>query len=117
MAFSSTLIALVKRVPIEKKGVKDAPTADQVRSIDVFSLLVRAVASVITQGLKSWISNVLLPRQHATTGGALVAASRLNLQAELILAGASRSSLSRLCSAFQHYRPHPCCICSKEHGS
>ena len=88
--FSSTLISFVKRVPIEKKGVVSAPSPDQIRPIDVFSLLVRGVASVVTRGIRSLLTSVLLPSQHAVTGGAIVAASSLNLQAELVLAGSYR---------------------------
>ena len=76
----SSLVALVKRIPVEKEAISrhDAPSADKIRPIDIFSVVFRAISSAQTNSLRWWKALVLHPGQYATGGGALAALGRIN---------------------------------------
>ena len=84
--FRHTFFALVKRIPIAKVA-DSVPTPDQIRPIDVYSLIVRVMSSATVDGIRGWLRSVLHPNQHATMGGTLIATGKLNRCAEGILAG------------------------------
>ena len=95
---SATLLSVFKRVPIEK--TKGIPLVSEIRPIDIFSCLTRAISKAHTQDLTRWKSKVTHSSQHATHGGAIPAIARLSLYTELVLRKADLSiwALSIDCS-------------------
>ena len=82
-AMRRELVSLVKRVPIEKH--EGLCSVEEVRPIDLFSVILRVVSSAAYAVARPWTCTVLHPSQYATQGGAIVAASRIALRTELTL--------------------------------
>ena len=80
---SATMMAIYKRIPLEKPG-QDIPTADSVRPIDIYSMILRIVTASQITCLKPWLARVVHKTQYSTHGGALRAVTRLSVWAETI---------------------------------
>ena len=53
------------------------PTPDQIRPIDVFSVILRIQATALVRALKPWVMRIQHPAQHALSGGVVLACSRI----------------------------------------
>ena len=78
------LLTLKRRTPIEKAKT-GVPEVNQVRPIDVFSTLLRLVASCLCILLRTWLLSVTHPTQTATHGGILASVTSLAFWAECTL--------------------------------
>ena len=81
-----SLTMLYRRVPVEK-GDKTSPEPDDLRPIDIYSVLWRLLAPVQVDSLIGWRARILHPTQFASKGGVLTAASRVGFVTESILYG------------------------------
>ena len=87
LSLLSSVTAIFRRVPISKTGSSVCQPQD-VRLIDLFSVLLRLHATAATKQLIPWSITVLHPRQYASRGGVLVAVSGIAYVTELSLIGA-----------------------------
>ena len=83
-ALVSSSLGLFKRVPIAKVEL-DIPTPDQIRPIDVYSVLLRTLTSSLVKQMRPWLCEVLHHTQYAASGGAHKAMQRLNMYAERVM--------------------------------
>ena len=74
MSLLSSVTAMFRRVPISKTGSNVCQPQD-VRPIDLFSVLLRLHATAATRQLIPWTRTVLHPGQYALKGEVLVAVS------------------------------------------
>ena len=81
------LVTLVKRVVLEKHDGLCAEA--EVRPIDIYSTLLRAISSAMYRLVRPWACQVLYPSQYATQGGALKAVARIAWSTELSFGGLS----------------------------
>ena len=82
----SSITTIFKRVPIPK-GDKEACQPGDTRPIDVFSVLLRILATATTGQLYTWKMDVLHPGQCATKGGVVRACASLAWETECSLLG------------------------------
>ena len=80
----AALMMMFRRVPIGK-GDNDLPTVKDWRPIDVYSMVMRTVSSVLVGSLKIWKMHVLHPTQYACSLGAIYAMQRVGLVSEKVL--------------------------------
>ena len=78
------LSLLFRRVPIEKSR-DDIPGPQLLRPIDIYSVLWRLIASVQTECLTLWRTEVLHPTQYASKGGVVMAAAKVGYWCEAVL--------------------------------
>ena len=81
-----SVTSLFKRVPIPKTVAGVCGAAD-VRPIDVFSVILRVMASATTIQLRHWVGVTLHPGQYAFNGGVLAACARIAWVTELSYLG------------------------------
>ena len=67
----------------------------EVRPIDLFSVILRVMASASTGILRSWTAEVLHPGQFPSKGGVVVACARIAWTTELSLIGVASFGESR----------------------
>ena len=82
----SSVSAVFRRIPISKTS-SSVCAPNEIRPIDLFSVLLRLHATATTRQLIPWTRQVLHPGQLASTGGVLVAVSRIAWYSELSLVG------------------------------
>ena len=70
-----------RRVPIEK-GAEPIPSPSMFRPIDVYSTILRGVATVQVNSMRAWLGSVLFGTQYASRFGVLEAVGSLNTYAE-----------------------------------
>ena len=75
---------LFRRIPVEKRDL-DCPQASDVRPIDVFSHLIRAVSSSLVASLASWKRKVTHLAQYVSHHGTLAACANIGLVCEAVL--------------------------------
>ena len=96
-SFFDSLTSVYKRVPISKVD-SGVPTPDQIRPIDLFSVILRIQATALVRALKPWVMRIEYPAQHALSGGAVLACSRTAWTTECAEVGLTQIwGLSRLC--------------------
>ena len=84
-AFAGTVTSWYKRVPIPKTSHVCGP--DQIRPIDVHSLVIRALSASVRSLLSAWKRLVTQKCQYASHGGALQACAVMARTTELCRAG------------------------------
>ena len=82
---TTTILKWYKTAPIEKKTT-DTPLPQQIRPIDIYSMILRAMATAQVRHLRPWLRHVLHPNQYSSFGGAREAAAMMNIFAEKTLA-------------------------------
>ena len=84
--FSSSLLAIFRRIPVEKeRELTSLPTPEQIRPLDIFSMVVRILASTQAALLRPWLAQVVHPTQYATFGGCVPPIARMTIASEQIL--------------------------------
>ena len=71
-----SLSGVFKRVPISKSQGK-APAAEELRPIDVFSVILRIHSIALVNALRPWTLRIQHKAQHALSGGVLAACGKL----------------------------------------
>ena len=67
--FASSLLAVFRRIPVEKeRDLFSLPTPEQIRPLDIYSMVVRILVSTQTSVLRPWLVQVIHPTQYATFG-------------------------------------------------
>ena len=78
---SRSMLALCKRVPLEKT-VEGIPRPWEVRPVDIFSIILRCISSVQMDQLKEWRAKILHKGRAAMRGGTLEAIARITYMTE-----------------------------------
>ena len=81
-----SVTSMYRRVPIPK-GQGGVCLPSEIRPIDVFSVILRVMASATTGILRTWIATVLHPGQFASKGGVVIACAKIEWITELSLVG------------------------------
>ena len=81
--FASTLLLTYKRVPIEK-GCTGVPLPSDMRPLDVYSAIMRAIARMHTTSIMSWKKMVIHEGRYSSHGGTGPALARLTCVVERV---------------------------------
>ena len=80
---SATMLAVYKRIPLEK-GDLEIPLAEQIRPIDIHSIILRIISSTSVQALRPWLDKVIHATQYSSYAGAMSSITRLSVWVEVI---------------------------------
>ena len=81
-----SVTSVYRRVPVPK-GSQGMCEPGDIRPIDIFSVILRVIASATTGMLRYWTTSVLHPGQLASRGGVLMACAKIAWLSEVSLLG------------------------------